>query len=111
MNYPALRNISVTNDYGYIPFVVFTIRFFPLFFITGVVTRVTRIAACGAGIAYTSEAPELTPSFSVVRVVQSLIFYVVFVDHCLSFCPFNFAYSICHSFLCLPILCLQTFFQ
>jgi hypothetical protein len=27
----------------------------------------------------------------VVRVVQSFVFYVVFVDHCLSFCPFNFA--------------------
>jgi hypothetical protein len=60
MIYKYYIEISVTYDYGYIPFVVFTIRFFPLFLITGVVTRVTRIAACGAGIAYTSIAHELT---------------------------------------------------
>ena len=34
---------------------------------------------------YPSESPELTPVFSGVRV-----FSVVFVDHCLFFCPLSF---------------------
>ena len=44
-----------------------------------------------AGIAYPSGAPEFTPIFSGVRVTRSLVLYVCFVGHCLSFCTFLLA--------------------
>ena len=34
----------------------------------------------GAGTAYPSEAPEVTPGFSGVRATRSLVLYVCFVD-------------------------------
>jgi len=42
------------------------------------------------GTAYPSGAPEFTPGFSGVRVAQSLVLCVCFVDRCLSFCTFSF---------------------
>ena len=42
----------------------------------------------GAEIAYPSGAPEFTQVFSGVRVTQSLVLCVCFVDRCLSFCTF-----------------------
>ena len=60
----------------------------------------------GAGIAYPSGAPEFTPGFSGVRGTLSLVLYVCFVDHCLSFCTFSFGHCVvCSSIygLCLAL--------
>ena len=46
----------------------------------------------GAVTADVFEALEFNPSFSWAHVAQSLVFCVLFVDHCLSFCPFSFNY-------------------
>ena len=46
-------------------------------YITPILCNATA-ATCGAGTAYSSGAPELTPSFSGVRVARSLVFCVVF---------------------------------
>jgi len=54
----------------------------------------TTGATCGAGTAYPSGAPEFTHGFSVVRVARSLVFCVMFLDHCLSFCPVSFGHCI-----------------
>ena len=43
------------------------------------------------GTAYLSRAPEFIPVFSGVRVTCSLVLYVCFVGHCLSFCTFLLA--------------------
>jgi len=48
----------------------------------------------GAGTAYPSGAPEFTPIFSGVRVTRSLVLYVCFVDHCLSFCTFSLGHCV-----------------
>ena len=48
----------------------------------------------GSGTGNPSGAPECPhphPRFSVIRVAQSLVFCVVFVDHCLACCPFLLA--------------------
>ena len=56
--------ICVTNDHGYVPFVVITIWPFPHSrFITRFVKRLTWQAPYGAGAAYPSGAPEFTPGF------------------------------------------------
>ena len=34
------------------------------------------------------------PGFSEIRVAQSLIFVLCFVDHCLSFCPYSFGIAL-----------------
>jgi hypothetical protein len=47
-----------------------------------------------AGTAYPSGAPEITPVLSGVRVTQSLVLCVCFVDRCLSFCPFSFGHCV-----------------
>jgi hypothetical protein len=47
----------------------------------------TTGATSGEGTAYTSGA---SPVFSGVRVTRSLVLYVCFVDHWLSFCSFSF---------------------
>ena len=44
--------------------------------------------------AYPSEAPEFNPVFSGVRVSQSLVLCVFFVDRCLSFCTFSFGHCV-----------------
>ena len=73
-------------------------------------------ATSGAGTAYPSGAPELTPGFqwgscysifsficmfcrslfvfSKVRVTRSLVLYVCFADRCLSFCTFSFGHCV-----------------
>jgi hypothetical protein len=48
----------------------------------------TTGATSGAGTAYPSGAPALTPVFSGVRVTRILVLYVYFVDRCLSCCTF-----------------------
>ena len=54
---------------------------------------------CRAGTAYPSGAHEFTPVFRGVRVTQSLVLYVRFVDRCLSFYPFSFGHCVvCPSF-------------
>jgi hypothetical protein len=44
--------------------------------------------------AYLSGAPEFIPVFSGVRVTRSLVLYVCFVGHCLSFCTFLLAIAL-----------------
>jgi hypothetical protein len=46
------------------------------------------------GSAYPSGAPEFTLIFSGVRVTRSLVLYVCFVGHCLSFCTFLLAIAL-----------------
>jgi len=62
--------------------------------------------------AYHSKAPEFIPVFSGVRVTQSLVLCVCFVDRCLSLCPFSFGHCvICLSSIYrfrLPLWYLQT---
>jgi hypothetical protein len=54
----------------------------------------------GAGIVYTSGAPEFTLGFSRVSVTRSLVLCACFVDHCLSFCTFSFGhYVVCSSLI------------
>ena len=54
----------------------------------------TTGATCGAGTAHPSGAPEFTHGFSAVRVARSLVFCVMFLDRCLSFCPVSFGHCI-----------------
>ena len=57
-------------------------------------------ATSGAGTAHPSGAPESPPpGFSGVRVTQSLVLYVGFVDCCLSFCTFSFGHCVVCSLL------------
>ena len=48
----------------------------------------TTGATCGAGTAYPSGAPDFTPGFSGACVTQSLVFCVMILVRCLSFCSF-----------------------
>ena len=48
------------------------------------------------------------PGFSGIRVTQSLVFYVIFVDRCLSFCSFSFGHCVCRCFF-LFVLCFTNF--
>jgi hypothetical protein len=45
-------------------------------------------ATSGAGTAYPSGALSSSLVFSGVNITQSLVLCVMFVDHCLSYCPF-----------------------
>ena len=54
----------------------------------------TMGATSGAGPVYPFGAHEFTPVFSGVRITRSLVLYVCFVDHCLSFCPFSFGHCV-----------------
>ena len=57
--------------------------------------RTQRKNGCiGAGTAYRSGAPELTPVFDGVPVTRSVVLYVCFVDHCWSFCTFSFGHGV-----------------
>ena len=51
-------------------------------------------ATSGAGTAYPSEAPEIAPDFSGIRVTRSLVLCVCFVNSCLSFCSFYFGHCV-----------------
>jgi hypothetical protein len=67
--------------------------------ITGFVTRLTQRVPLAE-----QELPTLPghlsspPVFSGVRVTRSLVLYVCFVDHCLSFCTFSFGHSSIYEF-------------
>ena len=47
-----------------------------------------------AGTAYPSGAHHFNPGFSGLRVTRSLVVYVCFLDHCLSFCTFYFGHCV-----------------
>ena len=64
----------------------------------------TTCVTSGAGTAYNSGAPELTPGFQWVRVTRSLVLYVCFVDSCLSFRLFSFVPLCCLFFFDIRIL-------
>jgi hypothetical protein len=68
------------SDYGYITFVIITIRFFPhLWLINGFVTRVTRrMPHVKKELITLPEHPRPSPVFIVVRVAWSLVFCVIF---------------------------------
>ena len=58
------------------------------------------IVTNGTGTTYPSGTPEFTSCFSWVRVVQSLVLYICFLDHfCLFFCFFFFLMVIALSVL------------
>ena len=55
----------------------------------------------GTVTAYPSNAHEFTRGFSRVRAARSLVFCIVYVDHCLSFCSFSFGRcAVCSSSIC-----------
>jgi hypothetical protein len=65
--------------------------------IIGFVTRLTRLVPLVEMELLTlPEHLGSLPVFSGVRVTRSLVLYVCFVDHCLSFCTFSF----CHCVVC-----------
>jgi hypothetical protein len=92
----TLWNICVTNDHGYVPFVVNTSLSFPhSWLITGFVTRLTRwVSLVEQELLILPEHLSSPPVFSWVRVTRSLVLYVCFVDCCLSFCTFSFGYCV-----------------
>ena len=91
-----LWNICVTNDHGYVPFIVNTSRSFPRSrLITGFVTRLTRrVSLVEQELLTLPEHLSSPPGFSGLRVTRSLVLYVCFVDRCLSLCPFSFGYCV-----------------
>jgi len=78
----SLRNICVTNDHGYVPFVVITILFFPHWWLfTRFVTRVTVtqwVPLVEQQLLTLAEHMRSLRVFSWVRVAQSLVFCVMF---------------------------------
>jgi hypothetical protein len=63
--------------------------------VTGFVTRLTRrVSLVEQELLTRPEHLSSTPVFSGVRVNRSLIFYVFFVDRCLSFCTFSFGHCV-----------------
>ena len=109
-----LWNICVTNDHGYVPFVVNTSRSFPHSRLTtGFVTRLTRrVPLVEQELLTLPEHLISSPVLSGVRVARSLVLYVCFVDRCLSFCTFSFGHCVvCSSSIYgfwLPLWYLQT---
>ena len=109
-----LWNICVTNDQGYVPLVVNTSRSFPhSWLITGFVTRLTRrVPLVEQELLTLPEHLSSSLVFSGVRVTRSLVLYVCFVDHWLSFCTFSFGHCVvCSSSIYgfwLPLWYLQT---
>jgi hypothetical protein len=92
--------ICVTNDHEYATLVVNTSLSFPRcswhYWICNKIN--TTGVTSGAGTAHPSEASVFTPIFGEVRVTRSLVWYVCFVDRCLSFCPFSFDPMCCMFF-------------
>jgi hypothetical protein len=109
-----LWNICITNDHGYVPFVVSTSRSFPHSrLVTGFVTRLTRrVPLVEQKLLTLAEHLSSLPVFSGVRVTWSLVLYVCFIDRGLSFCPFYFVhFVVCSSSIYgfwLPLWYLQT---
>jgi hypothetical protein len=108
-----LWDICVTNDHGYIPFVVNTSSSFPhSWLITGFVTRLTRrVLLVEQEIPTFPEHLNSPPVFSGVHVTRSLVLcHVCFVDRCLYFCSFGHC-VVCPSSIYgfwLPLWYLQT---
>jgi hypothetical protein len=94
------RSICVTNDNGYIPFVVITTRSFPHSLLNTVfMTRVTRRVSLMELELFTLPEHKSISGFSGVPVVP--VFCYCFVDRCLSL----FCWSLyCLSFLDLRLL-------
>ena len=88
--------ISVTNDHGYVPLVVNTSRSFPhSWLIAGFVTRLTQwVSLVEQKLSTLPKHLSSPPVLSGVRVTQSLVLYVCFVDRCLSFCTFSFGHCL-----------------
>jgi hypothetical protein len=109
-----LWNICVTNDYGYVPIVLSTSWSFPhSWLITRFGTRLTwRVPLVEQEMLTLPEHLSSPSVFSGVRVTQSLVLCVCFVDRCLSFCPFAFGHCVvCSSSIdgfWLPLWYLQT---
>jgi hypothetical protein len=61
-------------------------------------------ATSGAGTVYPSEHLGSPLVFSGVRVTQSLVLCVCFVDRCLSFCTFSFGHCVVLFFFDIRIL-------
>jgi hypothetical protein len=94
---PCLIEIKfLDNDHGYVPLVVNTSRSFPHSrLITGFVTRLTRrVPLVEQELLTLPEHMSSHPVFTGVRVTRSLVLYVCFVDHCLSFCTFSFGHCV-----------------
>jgi hypothetical protein len=87
-----LWNICVTNDHEYAPLVANTSGFFPHSWpITGFITRLTRrVSLVEQELLTLPEHLRSPPVFSGVHVTRSLVLWLCFVDHCLSFCFFSF---------------------
>ena len=73
-----LWHIWVTNDHGYVPFVVYTSRSFPhSWLITGFITRPTgQVSLVEQELFTLPEHLSSLPNFSGVRVTRSLVLYV-----------------------------------
>ena len=81
--------------------------------ITGLVTRLTRrVPLVKQELLTPLKYLSLPLVFSGVRITRSLVLWVCFVDHCLSFCTFSFGYCVvCSSSIYrfwLPLWYLQT---
>ena len=81
--------------------------------ITGFVTKLTRqVSLVKQELLTIPEQLSSPPVFNGVRVTQSLVLYVCFVDRCLSFCTFSFGHGVaCSSSIYgfwLPLWYLQT---
>ena len=79
-----------------------------LWFITGFVTRLKRRVSLVEQELLPFRSTRVHPR---VRVTRSLVLYVCFVDHCLSFCLFSFGHCVvCSSIygFWLPLWYLQT---
>ena len=87
-----LLSICITNDHGYVPFVVITIRSIPLsWLVTGFVTRVTRrVPHVEQELLTLPEHMSSYPVFSGVRVSRSLVLCVVFCKSLFVFLYFIF---------------------
>ena len=88
-----LWNICITNDHGYIPFVVNNSQSFPHWWlITGFVIRLTRrVSLVEQKMPTFPVHLSSPPIFSEVCVTRSLVLCLCFVDRCLSFSTFPFA--------------------
>jgi hypothetical protein len=76
--------------------------------ITGFVTRVTRRVSLVEQELLTSLPPRAPGFFFMVVVLISHVFSVVFIDHCVFFCPFSVKHcSVCPCILILPLSNLQ----
>jgi hypothetical protein len=86
---------GITTD-GYVPLIVNTSRSFPhSWLVTGFITRLTRwMPLVEQELLTLPEHPSSPPIFCGVRVTQSLVLCVCFVDRCLSYCPFSYGHCV-----------------